>query len=130
MRTLNFLIPAAKLMGRALAVTLLLSFPGQNAAFAQTTTAKGEPVVKMLVENDVVKTYLVTFAPGDSLPSLNRPRRVIHYQTAGKLQRLYPDGKTEDRSFNVGDTVWIEPAAYAIKNVGETTVVVFAVEVK
>jgi hypothetical protein len=120
----------AKSMGRALAVFLFLNVAGLDAAFAQTSAAKGEPTIKALVENDSVKAYLVTFAPGEALPSLDRPRRLVHYQSAGTLQRVYPDGKAEDRTFNMGDTAWIEPAAYAIKNIGATTVVVFVVEVK
>lgn len=91
---------------------------------------KGAPVVKNLIDNDKVHVYTTTFKPGDVSPSRARVQRVIHYMTAGTLQRIYPDGKTMDRKFKAGDVVWIEPETYAVKNVGKTTVHLYGMEVK
>jgi hypothetical protein len=119
------------------AVIVLLSFTGLSGALAQDKGGmakgagkKGEPVTKVLVDNDKVRVYETTFQPGDVSPSRARVARVVRYLSAGTLQRVYPDGKTEDRKVKVGDTVWITPDTYAVKNVGKTKVTVYGVELK
>jgi quercetin dioxygenase-like cupin family protein len=117
------------------AVFLLLSFAGLGSALAQdkggmASAKKGEPVTKVLVDNDKVRVYESTFKPGDVSPNRARVARVVRYLNSGTLQRVYPDGKTEDRKFKAGDVVWIEPATYAVKNVGKTNVTVYGVETK
>lgn len=77
---------------------------------------KGEPTNKELINNDKVRVYESTFQPGDVSQSRARLDRVTHYLTSGTLQRTYPDGKTEDRVFKAGDTIWTEGKTYAVKN--------------
>ena len=120
----------AKPTGRALAVLIMMNFTGLAPAFAQAPAAKGEPAIKNLLENDMVKAYLVTFQPGDALPNMDRPMRVLHYQSSGTLQREYPDGKVERRMVEEGGAVWVEAGSFGVKNVGGTTVVIYVVEVK
>lgn len=119
---------------RLSALMLFIAIAGLGSAAAQdkgaATAKKGEPVVKVLIDNDKVRAYSTTFKPGDTSPSRARVQRVIHYMNAGTLRRTYPDGKTEDRKFKAGDMVWIEPATYAVKNVGKSTVQLYGVEVK
>ena len=119
---------------RLSALMLFIAIAGLGSAAAQdkgaATAKKGEPVVKVLIDNDKVRAYSTTFKPGDTSPSRARVQRVIHYMNAGTLRRTYPDGKTEDRKFKAGDVVWIEPATYAVKNVGKSTVQLYGVEVK
>lgn len=119
---------------RLSALMLFIAIAGLGSAAAQdkgaATAKKGEPVVKVLIDNDKVRAYSTTFKPGDTSPSRARVQRVIHYMNAGTLRRTYPDGKTEDRKFKAGDVVWVEPATYAVKNVGKSTVQLYGVEVK
>jgi quercetin dioxygenase-like cupin family protein len=122
---------------RVLAQSLLVASMGLAAASPQDQPATmanvatdGKAEIKVLLENAKVKVYEVTFKPGDAAPSQLRPNRVIHYQTPGKLTRIYPDGKLEDRTFTAGDTVWIEAATYAVKNTGMTTVKLMGIELK
>lgn len=119
---------------RLSALMLFIAIAGLGSAAAQdkgaATAKKGEPVVKVLIDNDKVRAYSTTFKPGDTSPSRARVQRVIHYMNAGTLRRTYPDGKTEDRKIKAGDMVWIEPATYAVKNVGKSTVQLYGVEVK
>lgn len=119
---------------RLSALMLFIAIAGLGSAAAQdkgaATAKKGEPVVKVLIDNDKVRAYSTTFKPGDTSPSRARVQRVIHYMNAGTLRRTYPDGKTEDRKIKAGDVVWIEPATYAVKNVGKSTVQLYGVEVK
>lgn len=120
---------------RFVAVLLLLSFSGFGSALAADKMAKaaakkGEPVTKVLVDNDKVRAYESTFKPGDVSPNRARVARVVRYMSSGTLQRIYPDGKTEDRKVKSGDVVWLEPGTYAVKNVGKTKVTVYGVEPK
>lgn len=119
---------------RLSALMLFIAIAGLGSAAAQdkgaATAKKGEAVVKVLIDNDKVRAYSTTFKPGDTSPSRARVQRVIHYMNAGTLRRIYPDGKTEDRKFKAGDVVWVEPATYAVKNVGKSTVQLYGVEVK
>ena len=77
---------------------------------------KGEPTNKELIDNDKVRVYESTFQPGDVSQNRARLDRVTHYLTSGTLQRTYPDGKTEDRVFKAGETIWSEAKTYAVKN--------------
>ena len=77
---------------------------------------KGEPITKELINNDKVTVTETTFQPGDVSPNRARVDRVVHYFTSGTLQRIYPDGKTEDRVFKAGDSIWLEGKTYAVKN--------------
>jgi hypothetical protein len=55
---------------------------------------------------------------------------VVHYRTGGKLTRIYPDGRTEDRIFTEGQVLWVDEATYAVKNTGTKVVTLMGVEVK
>jgi hypothetical protein len=132
--------PVAHHLTRFLAVILLLTVGGLGTAVAQDkgkgaaaktpAVKKGEPVVKVLFDNDKARAYEATFKPGDVSPNRARITRAVRYLNTGKFQRVYPDGKTEDRGFKAGDVVWITPDTYAVKNVGKTKVTVYVVEVK
>ena len=89
--------------------------PKVEIAKAATPTT-GKATNKELIDNDKVRVYESTFQPGDVSQNRARPDRVVHYLTSGTLQRTYPDGKTEDRVFKAGDTVWSEGKTYAVKN--------------
>ena len=128
----------AKYMARFLGIMVLLTMTGMGNAVAQDKGAapkadapkKGEPVNKVLVDNEQVKAYEATFKPGDVSPSRERKSRIVHYFTSGTLQRTNPDGKTENRVFKAGDTIWIETGTFAVKNTGKTTVRLLVVEPK
>lgn len=112
---------------------IALALGGASTSIAQdkaAMTKKGEPATKVVLDNDKVRAYETTFMPGDVSPNRPRVARVIHYLSAGTLQRIYPDGKTQDRKVKAGDTVWLTPDTYAVKNTGKTKVMLYGVEVK
>ena len=76
------------------------------AAPKAQATAKGEPTVTRLIENESVTASDVTFKPGDVSAIRARPARVIHYVTSGEMTVTFQDGKSEVRKFKAGDTVW------------------------
>lgn len=114
----------------AASLGLAAASPQDKPAMMASMAMAGKAEITILLENAKVKVYEVTFRPGDAAPSQLRPNRVIHYKTPGKLTRVYPDGKLEDRTFAAGDTIWIEAGTYAVKNTGMTTVKLMGIEVK
>jgi hypothetical protein len=120
-----------------LALSLLIAGLGLGAASPQdkpvamaSVAVAGAPMLKVLLENDKVRVYEVTFKPGDVAKSQLRPNRVVHYKTSGTLTRIHPDGRTEDRTFTAGQTVWAEAGTYAVRNAGTSTIQLMGIEVK
>ena len=93
--------------------------------------SKGEATIKEIEQNDKVRVYEVTYQPGDTLPSVKRPMRVVHVFKGGTLERTYEDGKKETLEWKTGDTKVInEEKAYGLKNVGKTAIHFLIVAVK
>jgi hypothetical protein len=113
------------------AAALALATP----AFAQEKKAdKGATKVamKVLTENDKVRAYEVTFAPGaenTAVPS--KDTRVVRALSGGTLERTYTDGKKEKVVYKTGDVRVNNPSpAYTVKNIGKTEVKLYVVQVK
>ena len=103
----------------------------EKAAKKMEKAAAGKVTLKERMKNDKVRVYEATFKPGDEAPSVERPRRVVIYIKGGTLQRIYPDGKKENTPRKDGEVQFFEPTpAYAVKNVGKTTVHLYGIEVK
>ena len=89
----------------------------------------GKSTSKEALKNDRVRVNDVTFKPGDEAPSIERPARVIVYVKGGTLQRIYPDGKKESTTYKDGEVRYFDATpAYAVKNVGKTTVHLYGVQ--
>jgi hypothetical protein len=113
------------------AVALALSGP----AFAQDKKAqKGAPkgAMKVLSENDKVRAYETTLAPGaenNAVPS--SATRVLRVLNGGTLERTYADGKKEKVEYKAGHVRILNPSpAYTAKNIGKTEVKLYIVQVK
>ena len=91
---------------------------------------KGEPVRKVLLENESVNVIDVTFRPGDVSASRSRPARLIYYFTTGSLHLTFADGKTEVRSFKAGEAVWRSAETVEVKNNGKSIVHLMQVTAK
>ena len=93
---------------------------------------KGKPVIKVLHEDDRVRVTETTTKPGDMGASLARGKRVVRYLQGGTQERIYPDGKKEKVERKTGEVFVAGPdtQAYAIKNIGKTTMVTYTVNIK
>ena len=81
------------------------------------------PTVKVLAENEKVQVLDITQKPGDTGASATRTGNVVYVLSGGMLERTYSDGTKESYSRKAGDAVIVkEKRAYAVKNVGTTTV--------
>jgi hypothetical protein len=105
-------------------------------ALAQDKKAdKGAPkaTIKVLQENDKVRAFETTFAPGaenTAVPS--SATRVVRALSGGTLERTYADGKKEKVQYKTGEVRINNPSAtaYTAKNIGKTEVKLYVVQVK
>jgi len=116
-----------------IAPALILTGGMAGSAIAQDKAAKAAPTMKVVLENDKVRAFEITFKPGDentSVPSSSP--RVVRALKAGTLQRIYADGKKEDVVWNTGDVRFNPPSpvAYNTKNVGKAELQLYVVVLK
>jgi hypothetical protein len=120
----------AALLVPAFAVAVLIASP----ALAQDKKADASAstgVIKEIDKNDKFRVYEVTYKPGTGSPSSVRSARVVHAIVGGKLERTFEDGTKTTVEWKAGDTKIIsESKAYAVKNVGKTTVRLLVTEAK
>ena len=117
------------------ATALVLSGLATNAALGQDKKAdKGaaKATIKVLQENDKVRVFETTFAPGavnTAVPS--SATRVVRALSGGTLERTYADGKKEKVVYKTGEVRINQPSpAYTVKNIGKSEVKLYVVHVK
>ena len=128
-----FLIVAIASFGNAIAqdkAAAPKAAPAKADAPKAEAPKKGEPVRKVLLENESVNVFDVTFRPGDVSTSRARPARMIYYFTSGTFHLTFADGKTEERSFKAGEAVWRSAETVEVKNNGKSVVHVMVVTPK
>jgi hypothetical protein len=88
--------------------------------------------MKVIAENDKVRVFEATYAPGAENPSPPASTtRVVRALTAGTLERRYADGKKDTVDWKPGMVQVLPPAgAYTTKNVGKTELKLYVVAVK
>jgi hypothetical protein len=124
----GLLVPAFFVAG-VIATPAMAQEKGKDAKAA--ATKKGEPVVKVFLDNDKVRVFQVTYRPGDASPSVERPLRVIRVLKGGTLTLIYPDGKREKLAWKTGEVKVREATpAYSPKNEGQSNIVLYVVYVK
>lgn len=98
------------------------------------TTAKAEPErepVIVLFDNDKVRVQEITFKPGAQGPNVARPFRVIRVLAGGTMQRIYPDGKTENVVYKTGEVkVYEADKPFVLVNVGKSDIALYVVALK
>jgi len=106
-----------------------------GGAFAQEKKASKEApkvAMKAITENDKVKVYEATYAPGaENTAVATTSTRVVRALTNGQLLRSYADGKKETIHWKAGKVEVIPPGpAYTTKNTGKTTLHLYVVQLK
>jgi hypothetical protein len=116
---LGLLIPA--FLAAAIAV---------NPAIAQDKA----PSVKMkvLIDDDKVKVYEATYAPGaENKGVASSSMRIVRAMTSGTLELTYADGKKEKRPWKAGQVREVKPGpAYTTKNISKTELQLYVVQLK
>ena len=115
----------------ALAISGLM-MGGAIAQDRKMDKAAPKVAIKVISENDKVRVFESTYAPGAENPSPPSSNiRVVRALKAGQLQRIYADGKKETTDWKPGMVQVLMPSgAYTTKNVGKTTLQLYVVVVK
>jgi hypothetical protein len=112
------------------AVVLALAGP-LDAGAQEKAKAVQKFEQKELLKNDKVNVVEARWPPGSESPSVARPYRVIRVLKGGTVQRIFPDGKKENVVYKAGEVSALEASQpYAIKNIGKSEVVLFAIFLK
>ena len=129
---LSLVVPAFMLAGIAASPAIAQDKAKDAKAAPAAKAEKGKPVIKVLHEDDRVRVTETTTKPGDMGASIARGKRVVRYLQGGTQERNYADGKKEKVERKTGEVFVAGPdtQAYAIKNIGKTTMVTYSVTIK
>ena len=113
---------------RAIGIELLSNAPLGGGGAPLTESA----VVKKVLDNERVRGYRLTLAPGESIGPVTLPGRSVRVvQTAGVFEQSVNGGESTKVSLALAQFEWRETAAsYVLKNVGETTMELVEFEFK
>ncbi len=113
---------------RAIGIELLTGAPMGDGSVPLSESA----VVKKVLDNERVRGYRLTLAPGESSGPLTLPGRSVRVaQTAGVIEQSMNGGESTKTSLSLAQFEWRQTAAsYVLKNVGETTMELVEFEFK
>ena len=121
--------PAAALLGLLIPAFLAAGI-AVNPAIAQDKA----PSVKMkvLLDDDKVKVYEATYAPGAENKGVAASSlRIVRALTSGTLELTYADGKKEKRPWKAGQVREVKPGpAYTTKNISKSELKLYVVQLK
>ena len=121
--------PAAALLGLLIPAFLAAAI-AVNPAIAQDKA----PSVKMkvLIDDDKVKVYEATYAPGaENKGVASSSMRIVRAMTSGTLELTYADGKKEKRPWKAGQVREVKPGpAYTTKNISKSELKLYVVQLK
>jgi hypothetical protein len=121
--------PAAALLGLLIPAFLAAGI-AVNPAIAQDKA----PSVKMkvLIDDDKVKVYEATYAPGaENKGVASSSMRIVRAMTSGTLELTYADGKKEKRPWKAGQVREVKPGpAYTTKNISKSELKLYVVQLK
>jgi hypothetical protein len=98
--------------------------------YAGPEEKSGKATGKIIVNHERVRVLEAYYRPGDTAPSAPRPFRVVRALKGGTLEVTSPDGKRDKLVWADGETKLLGPDVFAVRNVGNSDVHLYAVEVK
>ena len=122
-----------------LAVALALATP---VAAADPRPAKPVPAVdgdpakvapdvyKLVMENDRVRVFDVTFKPGQRAEMHAHPDHVVYVLDDATIELTGPDGKSQQVSLKAGQVIFLKAGSHAAENVGKKPAHNLVVELK
>lgn len=117
-----------KTSGLHLAILGSLLFAG--AAAGQDPVVVNASSTKLKLENDRVRVYETTLAPGEKEEPHTHRAAAIYVVSGGKLRLHNQDGTSSEARLETGTTFFREPITHWTENIGDTTFQVLLVEVK
>ena len=101
-----------------------------GAAAGQDPVVVNASSTHLKLENDRVRVYETTLAPGEKENPHSHAAAVIYVIAGGKLRLHNQDGTTSEATLETGTTFFREPITHWTENIGDTTFKVMLVEVK
>lgn len=114
---------------RSFAVPLASFFLAGTAAAQDPVVVNASSTVLKL-ENDRVRVYETTLAPGEKEEPHTHRASTIYVVSGGKLRLHNPDGTSSEAVLETGTAFFREPITHWTQNIGDTTFKVLLVEVK
>lgn len=112
------------------AVLLLLLLGGGGAVEAQDPAVVNADLIEVHIDNDNVRVFAATLAPGTREAPHSHPATVIHVLAGGGVRNHAGDGTVTESEMPTGATVYREPMTHWVENIGTTTIRVLVVELK
>jgi hypothetical protein len=99
-------------------------------AAAQDVVKAAPENYKVLLNNAHVRVLDARIKPGQKLPMIARPNRVLYAITPGTVKLTGADGKTTTVSRKAGQVWWRDADSVAVENTGKTEIHTLVVELK
>ena len=103
---------------------------GAAGVRAQDPAVVNARTIKVKLENDRVRVLEAVLQPGDREQLHSHPGYVIYVVAGGKVRNHAADGRTTEREYAAGDTLYVEPRTHWAENIGTTTIHMILVELK
>jgi hypothetical protein len=128
----GLLVPAFLLAGAVVNSAIAQEKATKSAVKEKATKSASAVKMKVLLENDKVKVYEVTYAPGaENTGVAASTMRIVRALKGGTLLRSYADGKKQEAVWKTGEAKQLDPGqAYTTKNIGKTEVQLYVVQIK
>jgi hypothetical protein len=114
---------------RVTAFTLVLCMVSVLALAQDPVKTDGDKY-KVVFENDRVRVMEYRDKPGDKTALHHHPDFVMHVVSPFTRRLAFEDGRTEERSFTAGQTIWMDAQNHIGENIGTTNTHAFIVELK
>ena len=115
---------------RRYAFAILGSLLLAGAAASQDPLVVNAGLIRLKLENDRVRVFEATLAPGEKENPHSHPATVIYVIAGGKIRTHHQDGTTSEATLETGATLFREPLTHWTENIGDTTIKVMLVEMK
>jgi len=87
-------------------------------------------VYKLVMENDRVRVFEVTFKPGQETVMHGHPDHVVYILADYTLDLRLPNGNSQEVPLKAGQTIWMGAGPHAAKNIGKTEGRALVIELK
>jgi beta-alanine degradation protein BauB len=90
----------------------------------------GPDIYKVALENESVRVFEVTFAPGAKIGMHKHPDHAFYVITGGKLKITGEDGKVQDFDLKAGTGAFLPAQSHSAENVGTTEIKLAVIEMR
>lgn len=101
-----------------------------HAALAQDAVKVDPQHYKVESENAQVRVLRITYGPHEKSVMHGHPASVAVFLTDGQVKFTLPNGKTEERTWKAGQTMWLPAGKHLPENVSDKPLELILVELK